>query len=606
MVYAICAQSQCDSSWNHVQMNIYTDAWGYEGYWEIVPADSSCGQGTLYWGGNFGVGCDGNPSDGGYPNNSIILADSICLHPDSMYHLIFLDSYGDGGTTFEIFADGAYFGSFAGTGTGNTWEIELNNSIFPEHDSPCNALDLQIGAPEVELITTGAGIQTNEPSPDGGGCGIPGLWCEGDITHTAWAKFTAQANLSYQITTCNSGPGFDTQLAVYKVQDCFDFSTYELVAANDDSPVGCSSANGYSSLVTTSCLEDGQTYYVQLDGYYGEYGAAYITIAEVNVTNALQFSISSVNCPLNKGEIPNGSIHPYLTGGSTDFATIWSGPNGYTSEQNTIQNLAPGTYACIVMDACGDTYTGTAEITQPQPWNIGISSLSPQCDSAANGEINITVSGATSPYSFAWSGPNNTLYTAEDLTGLGPGSYQVVVTDDNGCIKEQNINLPASNNFIFSIGADTTICTDDPLTLEGPPYCSYNWSNGDSSAMLELPANTFAVGNHIVILTAINENQCVYSDALDIEVIECNVGVTDISSGQIVVSPNPCHGAFRISSSEYGILDAVEIFDGSGRLVFQTNQHLAGNNIQTHLPHGIYQLRVKLAEKYVSFPLIMH
>lgn len=600
------AQSQCDSSWVHVQMNIVTDAWGYEGYWEIVPADSSCGQGTLYYGGNFNVGCDGNPSAGGYPSNATILVDSICLEPDSIYQLIFVDSYGDGGSQFEIFVDGAYFGSFAGTGTGNTWIIEPGNSTFPAHDSPCDALELILGAPEAELITTDAGIQSNEPSPDGGSCGVPGLWCEGDITHTAWAKFTAQANTSYQISTCNSGPGFDTQLAVYRVQDCFDFSTFELVAANDDSPLGCSSANVYSSLVTVSCLEDGQTYYVQLDGYYGENGSAFITITETEVTNTLEFSVASVNCPLNKGEIANGSIYPYLTSGTTDFTTTWSGPNGYTSDQNTITNLSPGVYQCIVMDACGDTYTGTAEVTQPEPWNIGISSLSPQCDSAANGEINITVSGATSPYSFAWSGPENAIYNAEDLTGLVPGAYQVVVTDANGCIRDQNINLPASNNFTFTIGGDTTICAGSPLTLEGPPYCSYNWSTGDSIAVIELSTDTIDVGNHIVILTATNENHCVYSDAIDIEVVECNVGIADIKTSDIHVFPNPSNGTFQIASTHNLIIEQVEIFDGVGQLVFTTSQISAATPFHLPLTKGIYQFRVKQDHGYRSVPLMIH
>jgi hypothetical protein len=604
--FSLWAQSQCDSSWAHIQMNVTTDAWGYETYWEIVPGDSSCGQGTLYWGSNSGVGCDGNPSTGGYPSNTIIQVDSICLQTDSIYNLIFVDSYGDGGLTFEIFVDGAYYGSYTGSGSGNTWIIDPSNSPFPPNDSPCSAVELIAGGPEVELVTTGAGIQINEPSPAGGACGTPGLWCEGGISNTAWAKFTAQANVSYQITTCNTGPGFDTQLAIYRVENCFDFGTYELVAANDDTPVGCSTANGYSSLVTVSCLEEGQIYYVQLDGYYGEYGTAYLTLTEVEVSNALQLAATSINCPLNKGEVPNGAIYPYFTAGSLDFSTTWTGPNGFSSIENTINALSPGIYECTAIDACGDTYTATAEITQPQAWNIAISSLSPQCDSAANGEINITVSGATGPYSYAWSGPDNAIYTAEDLTGLVPGSYQVVVTDDNDCIRNQNINLPASNNFTFSIGTDTTICTDSPLTLAGPPNCTYNWSTGDSSAMIDLQGNMFSIGNHIIILTATNENHCVYSDAIDLEVVECNVGVSNIHSNGIHVFPNPSNGSFRISLAADQFLNDVEIFDGMGKLVFTAQQLYSGLTIHAPLPSGIYQLRAKLAEKYVSIPLVIN
>jgi len=600
------AQSQCDSSWAHIQMNITTDAWGYETYWEIVPGDSSCGQGTLYWGSNSGVGCDGNPSAGGYVSNALILVDSICLQPDSSYNLIFVDSYGDGGLTFEIFIDGAYYGSYTGTGSGNTWVIEPGNSPFPPNDSPCAAAELIVNGPEVELITAGAGIQNNEPSPDGGACGTPGLWCEGDISNTAWAKFTAQANTSYQITTCNTGPGFDTQLAIYKVGNCLDFSTYELMAANDDSPLGCSSANIYSSLVTVSCLEEGQTYYVQLDGYYGENGTAYLTLTEVVIDNILQFSASSINCPLNKGEVPNGSIYPYFTGGSTDFSCSWTGPNGFTSSENTITNLGPGSYECSATDACGNSYSGSAEILQPEGWNINVNSLSPQCDSALNGEINITVSGATYPYTFAWSGPDNVIYTTEDLTDLAPGAYEVIITDDNGCIKNQNINLPASNNFEFSLGSDTIICMNSSITIAGPPYCTYNWSTGDSSVLLELQPNTLDIGNHLIILTATNANHCVYSDAMDVEVIECAMGVADITSGDIEVYPNPTNGKFRISSTAEPIIDVVQIFDSCGNLVYTEQQLNSGNNIEILLPTGIYHLGITQAEKHVSIPLMVH
>ena len=598
--------TQCDSSMVEVQMNVTTDSWGYETYWEMVYADSSCGQGTLYWGGNEGVGCDGNASNGGYPSNTILLEDSLCIHPDSVYHLIFVDSYGDGGLTFELFVDGGYYGTYTGTGSGNVWTIEPGNSPFPPNDSPCNAAALTVNGPEVELITAGAGIQNNEPSPDGGACGTPGLWCEGDISNTAWAKFTAQANVSYQITTCNTGPGFDTQLAIYKVGNCLDFSTYELVAANDDTPVGCSSANIYSSLVTVSCLEEGQTYYVQLDGYYGENGTAYLTLTEVAVDNLLQFVPSSIACPLNKGEIPNGSIYPYFTGGSIEFTCVWTGPNGYSSDQNTITNLEPGLYECTALDACGNSYSGSAEITQPQAWNISISSLSPQCDSALNGEINITVSGATTPYTYAWSGPNNALYSAEDLTGLPPGSYEVIITDQNGCIRSQNINLPPSNSFTFSIGEDTTLCDNVALGIEGPVNCTYNWSTGDSIQDIVIAPNTFAPGNHIIILTATNQNHCIFSDAVNLEVLDCNVGVNETTNTRLYLYPNPSQGNFRIIMGTDMKLDNLDIFNMQGLLVFSSQLLTRDQTIETQLAAGVYQIRIFVDGKSTTMPLIVH
>ena len=62
------------------------------------------------------------------------------------------------------------------------------------------------------------------------------------------------------------------------------------------------------------------------------------------------------------------------------------------------------------------------------------------CNGEATGAIEITVSGGTPLYTYAWSGPNGFTANTEDLSNLETGDYSLTLTDVNGCVKDY-INL---------------------------------------------------------------------------------------------------------------------------------------------------------------------
>jgi hypothetical protein len=56
------------------------------------------------------------------------------------------------------------------------------------------------------------------------------------------------------------------------------------------------------------------------------------------------------------------------------------------------------------------------------------------CNGGADGAIDITVTGGTLPYIFAWTGPSGFTANTEDIAGLASGSYSLTITDGNGCV----------------------------------------------------------------------------------------------------------------------------------------------------------------------------
>lgn len=235
-------RSQCGPGEVSLSMNIYTDPWGYETYWEIVPGTNACGDGTIAWGSNLeSVGCTGGGeanaygTETAYPSNTVIPVDNICLTEGEYYTLYFVDDWGDGGLWFEMFDNGSLFAFYAGTGIGNAWTFQAGVSPLGPYDSPCSAVVLNPGAASaVDLNNINCVTQVNEIHPFLGHCTASGTWCPDEVNKTLWAKFTVPDDGSYEISTVHNGTYINTQMAVWVSEDCSDMSNFILVAANDD------------------------------------------------------------------------------------------------------------------------------------------------------------------------------------------------------------------------------------------------------------------------------------------------------------------------------------------------------------------------------------
>ncbi|MCB0398000.1 MAG: SprB repeat-containing protein, partial [Flavobacteriales bacterium] len=159
-----------------------------------------------------------------------------------------------------------------------------------------------------------------------------------------------------------------------------------------------------------------------------------VTISE---PPALNLSTTVVNVTCYDGA--NGSIDLTVSGGTTPYSYLWS--NGNTAQDNV--NLEAGTYTVTVTDANGCTKTTSATVTEPAEITFAFSVVNLACNGGSNGEIDLTVMGGVSPYTYDWSndGPEDPDNDPEDLTGLTAGAYTVTVTDANNCTKAVTIIL---------------------------------------------------------------------------------------------------------------------------------------------------------------------
>ena len=121
-----------------------------------------------------------------------------------------------------------------------------------------------------------------------------------------------------------------------------------------------------------------------------------------------------------------GTIDLTVSGGTGPYSYIWN--NNQTVQD--IQNLVAGVYTCFVTDnhQCSDTIV----IPILDPSNTLVLSTTytdVSCFSGINGGIDLTVTGGTPNYSYAWSNGQ----ISQDPIGLASGNYFVIVTDANTC-----------------------------------------------------------------------------------------------------------------------------------------------------------------------------
>lgn len=99
------------------------------------------------------------------------------------------------------------------------------------------------------------------------------------------------------------------------------------------------------------------------------------------------------------------------------------------------------------------------------------------------------------------------------LTTTTSGLYWVQVTSNNGCAKRDSINIAFNSMPVFSLGADTAICSGDILILNAtvPTAVSYLWNTGAVTPTI----NAFLPG---IYWCEVN-NGCVYRDTLVITAV---------------------------------------------------------------------------------------
>uniref|UniRef100_UPI003BF80342 Ig-like domain-containing protein n=1 Tax=Rubrolithibacter danxiaensis TaxID=3390805 RepID=UPI003BF80342 len=211
-----------------------------------------------------------------------------------------------------------------------------------------------------------------------------------------------------------------------------------------------------------------------------------------------------------------------IQNGQTPFISVWKKDNVVLSTPPDLTNLTAGTYTLTLTDnnGCTESLSSPLVISQPNPISIVFTKTKDvSCFGGNDGEAILSVTGGTATYTKFWKKDGVALDYEPVLNQLVKGTYEVSVTDNNGCNSSSSsiiISEPAQLTVSLVKTKDVT-CeggNDGKATLNiqgGIPNYTEVWKKDDITLASAPDLNNLTIGKYEVIVS--DQNNCTASSA---------------------------------------------------------------------------------------------
>ena len=259
--------------------------------------------------------------------------------------------------------------------------------------------------------------------------------------------------------------------------------------------------------------------------------------AVVVVTNAQDATCANPN---------SGSASAVVTSGIGPFSYLWS--NGATTPAAT--NLSPGTYTVTVTDAAGCSDTGSVNISTSPAFDLSVSSTGGGCDGSGVGAATVQVTaGGIAPFTYQWNDTQQ--QTTQTAVNLAPGSYNVTVTDAQGCKAVETVQVaPSYPSVVLVVDIQNPCSGNADVTVNatgGTPPFSYAWSHGPT-----VPIVT-GLAEGVYFVTVTDANGCTKDQSVTVS-SGTSVTVNNIQNATCAGVPNGSATATAVGVGPFSYL----------------------------------------------------
>lgn len=244
----------------------------------------------------------------------------------------------------------------------------------------------------------------------------------------------------------------------------------------------------------------------------------------------------------------NGTITLDIKGGTGAYTVVYTDIKTPAKKIDATKLIA-GTYSYIITDDNGCTFNSPANITISQNDQVTITSITqtqPTIVTANDGNITVNAAGGTKTYTYILKKNGiSTEYKTNTIAGLGNGTYEVTIRDDNNCTSSiEIVTLKAlAVDFVNKIdvtcnGANTG--SIEVLVSGGKPLYTYKWyykQNITDINYTELAGevtnraqNLYAGFYKVVVTDNVNiSRELIIAELIERPAITCTVTTTNVN-----------------------------------------------------------------------------
>ncbi len=336
-------------------------------------------------------------------------------------------------------------------------------------------------------------------------------FCEGDV-------LTGVGASDYQMLA------LFTQVYVLTSQD-----SDEIVAMSESGDFGVQAPGVYCAYALNYVTEDGAPVMLG-DGLSDAITSLDANIClDIDLDNCNQIVVFATPNPNPSSNSPVCAAQTILLTAADGFeAYTWSGPNGFSSNEQNPEASDAGTYTVTVTDINGCEGSASTEVEISESLEV---SIIPSEIAVCQGEsVDFSSSLMGTNYTYSWSATAGSFdddTSAEPTyTMMMPGTYDISleVMDELGCTAMALASVTINANPTEDDPELIEVCEEDtPYILTAPDAYTYSWANGSNDQTLEVNAS----GSYELSIT--DENGC--SQDLVYEVI--------VNPSPVIPDPDP-------------------------------------------------------------------